>query len=88
MHLRTFPLRVLVASAVIYCASETSVVVAQEHVSPQQTRVQQVVDDLAARLGIADAVHVSIVPANRLLMSVEPSAHTFELKVEDGWANT
>jgi len=30
---------------------------------------------------------VSIVPANRLLMSVEPSEHTFELKVEDGWAD-
>ncbi len=84
MHLRTFPLRVLVASAVIYCASNTSVV-AQDHVPVQQARVQQVVDDLTARLGIADAVHVSIVPANRLLMSVEPSEHTFELKVEDGW---
>jgi len=86
MHLRILPLRVLVASAVIYCASNTSVV-AQDHVPGQQARVQQAVDDLAARLGIADAVHVSIVPANRLLMSVEPAEHTFELKVEDGWAN-
>jgi hypothetical protein len=61
MHLSTFPLRVLVASAVIYCASDASVV-AQDHVSGQQARVQQIVDDLTARLGIADAVHVSIVP--------------------------
>ena len=37
---------------------------------------------LAARLGIAEAVHVSMVPANRLLMSVEQTEHTFELKVE------
>ena len=87
MHLRTLPLRVLVASAVISCTSETSVVVAQDHVAVQQARVQQVADDVAARLGIADAIHVSIVPANRLLMSVEPSEHTFELKVEDGWAD-
>ena len=86
MHFSTFPLKVLVAGAAIYCASETSVV-AQDHVAVQQTRVQQMVDDVAARLGIADAVHVSIVPANRLLMSVEPSEHTFELKVEDGWAD-
>jgi len=78
---------VLVASAVISCTSETSVVVAQDHVAVQQARVQQVADDVAARLGIADAIHVSIVPANRLLMSVEPSEHTFELKVEDGWAD-
>jgi len=77
MHFSTFPLKVLVAGAAIYCASETSVV-AQDHVAVQQTRVQQMVDDVAARLGIADAVHVSIVPANRLLMSVEPSEHTFE----------
>jgi len=87
MHLSSFPLRVLVASAVISCTSETSVVVAQDHVAVQQARVQQVADDVAARLGIADAIHVSIVPANRLLMSVEPSEHTFELKVEDGWAD-
>ena len=74
MHLRTFPLRVLVASAVIYCANVTSVVaqnsVALDPLSAQQTRVQRIVDDLAARLAIAEAVHVSMVPANRLLMSV------------------
>jgi hypothetical protein len=76
---------VLVASAVlVYCASGSSVA-AQDSVSAQQARVQKIVDDLTARLGIADAVHVSIVPANRLLMSVEPTEHTFELKVEDGW---
>jgi hypothetical protein len=86
MHLSTLPLRVLVASAVIYCASSASVV-AQDHVASQQARVQQVVDELTGRLGIVDAVHASIVPENRLLMSVEPAEHTFELKVEDGWAD-
>lgn len=89
MHLSALPpLRVLVASAVIaYCASGSSVI-AQELSSTQQARVQTLVDDLAARLGIVDAVHVSIVPTNRLLMSVEPGAHEFELKVEDGWADS
>jgi len=88
MHLSVLPpLRVLVASAVIvYCASASSVV-AQDSVSTQQTRVQKVVDDLTARLGMADAVRVSIVPSNPLLMSVEPAEHTFELKVEDGFAD-
>jgi hypothetical protein len=79
---------VLVASAVIvYCAGATSVV-AQDSASAQQARVQKVVDEISARLGIADAVRVSLVPANRLLMSVEPAEHTFELKVEDGFADT
>jgi predicted Zn-dependent protease len=85
MHLSALPpLRVLVASAVIYCASSASVA-AQDSVSLQQARVQKVVDDLAARLGIAEAVHVSIVDENRLMMSVEPAEHTFELKVENGF---
>ena len=87
MHLSTLPLRVLVASAVIYCTSSASVV-AQNHVSTERARVQKTVDVLAARLGIAEAVHVSLVPANRLLMSVEQTEHTFELKVEAGWADT
>jgi hypothetical protein len=84
MHFSTFPLKVLVASAAIYCSSAASVA-AQDHVSHQRARVQKAVDSFAARLGIAEAVHVSIVPANRLLMSVEPAEHTFELKVEEGW---
>ena len=87
MHLSTLPLRVLVASAVIYCISGASVVVAQEHVPDTQARIQKIVDDFTARLGIAEAVRVSIVPTNRLLMSVEPAEHTFELKVEEGWAD-
>ena len=88
MHLSVLPsLRVLVASAVIvYCASGSSVF-AQDSASTQQARVQKIVDDLAARLGIADAVHVSMEPTNARLMSVEPAEHEFELKVEDGWAD-
>jgi phage gp16-like protein len=70
---------VLVASAAIYCICSASVV-AQERVSTERARVQKTVDVLAARLGIAEAVHVSLVPTNRLLMS-------FELKVEEGWAD-
>lgn len=30
---------------------------------------------------------MSLVPTNRLLMSVEQAEHTFELKVEEGWAD-
>jgi hypothetical protein len=93
MHLSDLPpLRVLVASAVIYCATASSVAaqnsVSPDQISTQQTRMQRIVDDLAARLAIAEAVRVSIVPANRLVMSVEPAEHTFELKVEDGFADT
>jgi predicted Zn-dependent protease len=98
MHLSVLPLlRVLVASAAIYCTSAASVVaqsavaqspVAQDPGSAQQMRVQRVVDDLAARLAIAEAVRVSIVPTNRLVMSVEPAEHFFELKVEDGFIDT
>ena len=86
MHLSTLPLRVLVASAAIYCISGASVV-AQESASAsaQQARVQRMIDELTARLGISDAVRASIVPVNHLLMSVEPTEHVFELKVEDGW---
>ena len=86
MHLSTLPLRVLVASAVIYCISGASVA-AQQPVSTQQTRVQHLVDEISARLGITDAVLVSIVPSNRLLMSVEPAEHAFELKVQDGFVD-
>lgn len=88
MHLSAFPpLRVLVASAVIvYCLSLTSIT-AQESASAQQTRIQQAVDSVSAQLGIAEPVRVSIVPDNRLLMSVEPAEHFFELKVEDGFGD-
>ena len=88
MHLSALPLlRVLVASAVIvYCASATSAA-AQDSASTQQARIQQIVDGMSAKLGIAEPVRVSIVPTNRLLMSVEPAEHFFELKVEDGWAD-
>ena len=86
MHLSTFPLRVLVASAAFYCMSGASVA-AHESASDQQTRIQHVVDDVSARLGITDAVLVSIVPSNRLLMSVEPGEHAFQLTVEDGFVD-
>jgi hypothetical protein len=78
---------VLVASAAVYCISGASVL-AQESTSAQQARVQGVVDELTARLGISEPVHASIVPVNHLLMSVEPTEHVFELKVEDGWVDS
>jgi len=76
---------VLVASA-WFCAIATSVA-AQDFASTQQSRIQQVVDRISARLGIAEPVRVSIVPSNRLLMSVEPAEHFFELRVEDGFVD-
>ena len=86
MHLSALPpLRVLVASA-IFCAIATSVA-AQESASTQQSRIQKVVDSISAQLGIADPVRVSLVESNRLLMSVEPAEHFFELKVEEGFAD-
>jgi len=88
MHLSVFPpLRVLVASAVIVCCASASSVAAQDSASTQQSRVQILVNDLGDRLGIPDVIHVSIVPTNARLMSVEPVEHEFELKVEDGWAD-
>jgi predicted Zn-dependent protease len=86
MHRSTFPLRLLVASAAICCICGASVA-AQDSASLQQARVQRVVDELTARLGISDAVHASIVPVNHLLMSVEPTEHVFELRVEDGFVD-
>jgi hypothetical protein len=86
MHLSALPLlRVLVASA-LFCAIATSVA-AQDSVSTQQSRIQHIVDRISAQLGIAEPVRVSIVPSNRLLMSVEPAEHFFELKVEDGFVH-
>src|SRR5688572_20013870 len=86
MHLSVLPpLRVLVASAVILCCISVTSVAAQDSASTQQARIQLIVDDISAKLGIAEPVRVSMVPSNRLLMSVEPAEHFFELKVEDGW---
>ena len=89
MHLSVLPpLRVLVASALILCsASVTSVAAQDSSASFQRERIQQIVNDISAKLGLADPVRVSMVPVNRLLMSVEPAEHFFELKVEDGWAD-
>ena len=72
MHFRTFPLlRVLVASAAALCCSGGSSVLAQQPTTQQQ-RVQAIADDLRVRLEIPQAVRVSIVDTNHLLMSVEP----------------
>jgi hypothetical protein len=88
MHLSAPPpLRVLVASA-IFCALATSVAAQDSSSSPQRERIQHIVDSISARLGIAEPVRVSMVVSNRLLMSVEPAEHFFELKVEEGWPDS
>jgi hypothetical protein len=69
------------------CCTSGAGAAAHELASIQQTRIQTVVDEMSARLGIAEAVRVSIVPTNRLLMSVEPAEHAFEFKVQDGFAD-
>jgi hypothetical protein len=72
MHFRAFPLlRVLVASAAALCCSGGSSVLAQQPTTQQQ-RVQAIADDLRVRLEIPQAVRVSMVDTNHLLMSVEP----------------
>src|SRR6478735_7959325 len=43
-----------------------------EELAPERDRVQQVVDDSRARLGIPQEVRVSIVPTNALVVSVQP----------------
>ncbi len=95
MHLRSFPLlRVLVASAAALCCSGGSSVLAQQFPTQQQ-RVQAIADDLRVRLEIPQAVRVSIVDTNHLLMSVEPveaaersSERVFALYVEEAFAST
>jgi hypothetical protein len=55
--------------------------------SPQLRRVQRLADQLRAQLAIVEPVQVTIVPTNRLLMSVEPvengSSRDFRLNVEE-----
>lgn len=55
--------------------------------SSQLRRVQRLSDQLRAKLKIAEPVKVTLVPANRLLMSVEPvengSRRGFRLNVEE-----
>ena len=92
MHLRTSPfLRVLVASAAAICCAGATSALAQE-ATTQQRRVQAIADELRVRLEIREAVHVTIVDTNRLLMSVEPvpdsSPREFALNVEHDFAAT
>ena len=69
------------------------VAIAQDD-SSQLVRLQTFSDGLRARLGIAEPVHVTMVPVNRLLMSVEPvedesgneSGRSFRLNVEEEFA--
>ena len=92
MHLRSSPfLRVLVASAAAVCCVGGSSALAQQ-TTTQLERVQSIADELRTRLEITEAVRVSLVDANRLLMSVEPVADSspreFSLSVESGFAAT
>jgi hypothetical protein len=59
-----------------------------EELAPERDRVQQVVDDSRARLGIPQEVRVSIVAANTLVVSVQPHAvqpGVFLLSFEQGF---
>jgi hypothetical protein len=80
---------VLVASAVTVCCAGGSSALAEQP-SLQQSRVQATVDALRVRLHIAEAVRVSMVDSNRLLLSVEPveesNPRVFSLRVEDAFA--
>ena len=82
--------RGFVAGAVVVCLLGFAPdVTAQDGAdeSSQLRRVQTLSDQLRAKLEIVDLVQVTIVPANRLLMSVEPvengSRRDFRLKVEE-----
>jgi hypothetical protein len=60
---------------------------AQESSAVAQRRVQVVADDFKVRLGLSQSVDVVVVPANTLLLSVEPvensSLRRFDLRVEE-----
>ena len=82
--------RGLVASAVAVCLFGSDRVAHAQGApddSPQLRRVQRLADQLRAQLDIVEPVQVTIVPTNRLLMSVEPvengSSRDFRLKVEE-----
>ena len=83
--------RGLVASAVVVVClfSSERVALAQGTAgdSPQLRRVQRLSNQLRAKLKIAEPVKVTLVPVNRLLMSVEPvengSKRSFRLNVEE-----
>ena len=91
--------RGLIASAVVVVCLFSSERVAQAQdastPSPQLRRVQRLVDQLRAKLKIAEPVKVTLVPTNRLLMSVEPvksgepvkngSKRNFRLNVEEAF---
>ena len=69
---------------VLACASNA-------HAADQQTRIQHLVDDLKARLSIAQPVNVSLVATNPKLYSVVPAEQdhaTFLLSVEEDFAQT
>ena len=61
---------------------------APAHAADQRERIERVVDDLKARLSIAQTIDVSIVQANPQLFSVAPAAQhaTFLLSVEEDFA--
>ena len=80
----------LVAGAVLVCLFGSDRVVEAQDASddsPQLRRVQRISDQLRAKLGISAPVRVTLVPENRLLMSVEPveggSKREFRLQVEE-----
>jgi predicted Zn-dependent protease len=62
---------------------------ANAHAADQQQRIQRVVDDLKARLSIAQNIDVAIVEHNPALFSVVPAQHqpsTFLLSAQEDFA--
>jgi hypothetical protein len=82
--------RGLIASVVVVCllgSARGAHAQGASDDSPQLRRVQRLADQLRAQLAIVEPVQVTIVPTNRLLMSVEPvengSSRDFRLNVEE-----
>ena len=86
--------RGLLACAVVVCLVGSDRVAQAQDASGDSTqlrRVQRLLDQLRVKLDIAETVQVTMVPVNRLLMSVEPledgASRRFELKVEEDFVN-
>lgn len=89
-RLSTGKLSSCVLFAVLVLASGTSARGGESTYAPRNDpdRIQALVDDLKIRLAIPEAVRVSIVPSNPLMVSVEPPREpqrAFLLSLEDGF---
>ena len=73
----------------VLCVCACGVFAARANAADQRERIQQIVDDLRARLSITATVNVSTVESNPRLFSVTPAGQqpgTFLLSVEEDFA--